>query len=54
MDKTKQSTLSQTRYLLLEQDLKSLTKPVGSFLFLGPTGCGKTETARTTSKNTRC
>jgi ATP-dependent Clp protease ATP-binding subunit ClpA len=26
--------------------LKSLNKPVGSFLFLGPTGCGKTETAR--------
>jgi ATP-dependent Clp protease ATP-binding subunit ClpA len=26
--------------------LKSLNKPVGSFLFLGPTGCGKTETAK--------
>jgi len=24
-----------------------LNKPVGSFLFIGPTGCGKTETART-------
>ena len=24
-----------------------MNKPVGSFLFIGPTGCGKTETART-------
>ena len=30
--------------------LKSLNKPVGSFLFLGPTGCGKTETARQLAK----
>ena len=26
--------------------LKSLNKPVGNFLFVGPTGCGKTETAK--------
>jgi ATP-dependent Clp protease ATP-binding subunit ClpA len=26
--------------------LKSINKPVGSFLFVGPTGCGKTETAK--------
>jgi len=26
--------------------LKSLNKPVGNFLFTGPTGCGKTETAK--------
>jgi len=26
--------------------MKSPNKPVGSFLFLGPTGCGKTETAK--------
>ena len=26
--------------------MKSPNKPIGSFLFLGPTGCGKTETAR--------
>ena len=27
--------------------LKTSTKPIGSFLFLGPTGVGKTEAART-------
>lgn len=27
--------------------LASEAKPIGSFLFLGPTGCGKTETAKT-------
>lgn len=26
--------------------LKDPTKPIGSFVFLGPTGCGKTETAK--------
>ena len=26
--------------------MKSPNKPIGSFLFLGPTGCGKTETAK--------
>jgi ATP-dependent Clp protease ATP-binding subunit ClpA len=26
--------------------LKSINKPVGNFLFVGPTGCGKTETAK--------
>ena len=26
--------------------LKSINKPIGSFLFLGPTGCGKTEFAK--------
>ena len=26
--------------------MKSPSKPIGSFLFLGPTGCGKTETAK--------
>ena len=34
------------KILVARAGLKSLTKPVGSFLFLGPTGCGKTETAR--------
>jgi ATP-dependent Clp protease ATP-binding subunit ClpA len=33
--------------LVSRAGLKSLNKPVGSFLFIGPTGCGKTETART-------
>jgi ATP-dependent Clp protease ATP-binding subunit ClpA len=31
--------------------LKSPTKPVGSFLFVGPTGCGKTETAKQLAEN---
>ena len=26
--------------------MKAANKPIGSFLFLGPTGCGKTETAK--------
>jgi len=26
--------------------LKAMNKPIGSFLFVGPTGCGKTETAK--------
>jgi ATP-dependent Clp protease ATP-binding subunit ClpA len=26
--------------------LKAINKPVGNFLFVGPTGCGKTETAK--------
>lgn len=30
--------------------LKSENKPIGSFVFMGPTGCGKTETARQLSK----
>ena len=31
--------------------LKSENKPVGSFLFTGPTGCGKTETAKQLSEH---
>jgi ATP-dependent Clp protease ATP-binding subunit ClpA len=31
--------------------LKSPNKPIGSFLFVGPTGCGKTETAKQLSEN---
>jgi ATP-dependent Clp protease ATP-binding subunit ClpA len=38
------------KILVARAGLKSLTKPIGSFLFLGPTGCGKTETARTLAK----
>ena len=34
------------KILVARAGLKSLTKPIGSFLFLGPTGCGKTETAK--------
>lgn len=31
--------------------LKDPTKPIGSFLFIGPTGCGKTETAKQLADN---
>ena len=31
--------------------LKSPNKPIGSFLFVGPTGCGKTETAKQLAEN---
>jgi len=38
------------KILVSRAGLKSVNKPVGSFLFLGPTGCGKTETARQLAK----
>jgi ATP-dependent Clp protease ATP-binding subunit ClpA len=38
------------KILVARAGLKSLNKPIGSFLFLGPTGCGKTETARQLAK----
>ena len=31
--------------------LKSINKPIGSFLFIGPTGCGKTELAKLLAAN---
>jgi ATP-dependent Clp protease ATP-binding subunit ClpA len=31
---------------IAQAGLKAINKPVGSFLFVGPTGCGKTETAK--------
>lgn len=31
--------------------LKAADKPIGSFLFVGPTGCGKTETAKQLAEN---
>jgi ATP-dependent Clp protease ATP-binding subunit ClpA len=34
------------KILIAKAGLKSDTKPVGAFLFVGPTGCGKTETAK--------
>jgi ATP-dependent Clp protease ATP-binding subunit ClpA len=34
------------KIFIAQAGLKSLNKPIGSFLFTGPTGCGKTETAK--------
>jgi len=34
------------KIFIAQAGLKSLNRPVGSFLFVGPTGCGKTETAK--------
>ena len=34
---------------IAQAGLKSINKPVGNFLFVGPTGCGKTETAKALS-----
>ena len=34
------------RVLLAQSGLKDDNRPIGGFLFVGPTGCGKTETAR--------
>ena len=34
------------KIFVAQAGMKSANKPIGSFLFLGPTGCGKTETAK--------
>jgi ATP-dependent Clp protease ATP-binding subunit ClpA len=36
---------------IAQAGLKSENRPVGSFVFMGPTGCGKTETAKQLSKH---
>ncbi len=38
------------KILIAQAGLKSENKPIGSFVFMGPTGCGKTETAKQLSK----
>lgn len=38
------------KIFIAQAGLKSLNKPIGSFLFVGPTGCGKTETAKVLAK----
>ena len=39
------------KIVVAQAGLKSENKPIGSFVFMGPTGCGKTETAKSLSKN---
>jgi ATP-dependent Clp protease ATP-binding subunit ClpA len=34
------------KIFIAQAGLKSINKPIGNFLFVGPTGCGKTETAK--------
>jgi len=34
------------KIFIAQSGMKSPNKPIGSFLFVGPTGCGKTETAK--------
>jgi ATP-dependent Clp protease ATP-binding subunit ClpA len=39
------------KIFVAQAGLKSPNKPIGSFVFMGPTGCGKTETAKSLAKN---
>ena len=39
------------KIFIAQAGLKSINKPIGSFLFVGPTGCGKTETAKALSSS---
>ena len=39
------------KIMVAQAGLKTEGKPIGSFVFMGPTGCGKTETAKALSKH---
>jgi ATP-dependent Clp protease ATP-binding subunit ClpA len=39
------------KIMVAQAGLKADNKPIGSFVFMGPTGCGKTETAKSLAKN---
>ena len=39
------------KIIVAQAGLKSENKPVGSFVFMGPTGCGKTETAKSLARH---
>ena len=39
------------KIVVAQAGLKPDNKPIGSFVFMGPTGCGKTETAKALSKH---
>jgi ATP-dependent Clp protease ATP-binding subunit ClpA len=39
------------KIIVAQAGLKPDNKPIGSFVFMGPTGCGKTETAKALSKH---
>jgi ATP-dependent Clp protease ATP-binding subunit ClpA len=39
------------KIIVAQAGLKSDNKPIGSFVFMGPTGCGKTETAKALARH---
>jgi ATP-dependent Clp protease ATP-binding subunit ClpA len=42
------------KILVAQAGLKSENKPIGSFVFMGPTGVGKTEAAKQLARQLRC